>query len=295
MSARRLPRGGDKGFTAFVVVSVVLHALVLIGGRVWRPSETRVLPVYNVTLVSSVPGGGKRAEAPVAKGDPDGKLLAEQGKERPAPVPEPAAAKKAAPAETSAPAKKAAETRPVPKAVAKKSAEKPAKAKAADGGKAAASAGKAAKGKPAAKEESLTDALASVKGLYKGKVRGVAAGTEGAVRHEVGEFGAGSDGAQVGALAIQIYGGQIQAAIQRHWNIPGELAKRPLAVQLGIKVDPSGKLMDVWVDKGSGISVFDESALRAVRAAGDFPAPPQTKNGYFEIYTRFTPDGARSN
>lgn len=271
-------RRDNSGFLAFVGLSLALHFAVVIGGRLWRTSETRVQPVYNVTLVTSVPGGGKRAEAPVAKGEAAGKALAEKAK--PAP---PELAKKSAP-EKAAPAPKPAETRPVPRELAKKSAEKPA-AKVKD----------AAKTKPAAKDESLSDALAAVKGMIKDKQRGSPQGMQGAQRREVAEFGGGGDGPQVGALAVQIYGGQIQAAIQRHWTIPGELARKNLAVQLGIKVDPSGKLIDVWIDKGSGVSVFDESALRAVRAAGDFPEPPLTKNGYFEIYTRFTPDGARSN
>ena len=281
MNARRLPRQ-DRGFVAFVAVSVALHLAVVVLGREWKSSERHVAPVYNVQLVTSVPGGGKLAEAPVAKGASNGKALDTPAAAKNEPAHEPAA-KKAVEAPP-----KAVATRVVPKTVAKKTAEK-AVEKSAKKTKEAP-----AKAKPA-KQESLSDALAAVKGMIKEKQRGSAEGVEGARRQEVAEFGAGGEGRQVGALAMQIYGGQIQAAIQRHWNIPGELARRNLTVQLGIRVDPSGKLLDVWIDKSSGISVFDESALRAVRATGDLPAPPQTKNGSFEIYTRFTPEGARSN
>src|SRR5690606_31360170 len=121
------------------------------------------------------------------------------------------------------------------------------------------------------------------------------AGVEGARGTSVVEFGSGEGGAQAGALAMQIYIGQVQSAIHRHWVVPGELARLKIVVQLGLKVGADGRLIDVWVDEKSGNGIFDESAMRAVRAASPLPVPPQTKNGYFEFYTRFTPEGARSN
>lgn len=298
-AVRRRNAPDERALYWFIAVSLAAHLAVFVGGRIFKPREQRVMPVYNVKLVTSVPGGGKRAEAPAAKGDPEAKAAeapqaAEPAKAEARPAEKPAAKKaEAAPAPKAAPAKK--ETRPVPKDVAKKSdkkADKKADAKSA--GKSAAAAKTSARDAKAA-EQDLGSALDAVKGLIKDKQRGSENGMEGGRRTEVGEFGAGQGGAQVGALALQIYMGQVQNAIQANWRIPGELARLNIVVQLGLRVGPEGKVLDVWVDEGSGVGIFDESAMRAVRAASPLPVPPQTKNGYFEFYTRFTPQGARSH
>lgn len=287
-AVRRRPAPDERALYMFVALSLAAHIAVFVATRVFKPSERRVMPVYNVKLVTSMPGGGKRAEAPSAKGAPEAKAA-----EAPAPKQaEKPAAKKAEPAAKPAPVKK--ETRPVPKEALKKS-DKKADSKAAKSAAKDAPAAKATARDAKAKEQDLGSALEAVKGLIKDKQRGSADGMEGGRRTEVGEFGAGQGGAQIGALAIQIYMGQVQNAIQRNWRIPGELARLNIAVQLGLRVGPEGKVLDVWVDEGSGVGMFDESAMRAVRAASPLPVPPQTKNGYFEFYTRFTPQGARSH
>lgn len=300
-AARRRNAPDERALYWFIAVSLAAHLAVFVGGRIFKPREQRVMPVYNVTLVTSLPGGGKRAEAPSAKGDPAGKAAAAPKAAEPAqaaakPAEKPAAKKEAAPAPKPAPVKQ--ETRPVPKDVAKKADKKAdkksdAKADAKASGKSTAAAKASARDAKAA-EQDLGSALDAVKGLIKDKQRGSQTGMEGGRRTEVGEFGAGQGGAQVGALALQIYMGQVQNAIQANWRIPGELARLNIAVQLGLRVGPEGKVLDVWVDEGSGVGIFDESAKRAVRAASPLPVPPQTKNGYFEFYTRFTPQGARS-
>lgn len=284
---RRRNAPDERALYLFIAVSLAAHLAVFVSGRVFKPSEQRVMPVYNVKLVTSVPGGGKRAEAPTAKGEPEGKAAEAPKAEKPA-------AKQAEPAPAPKPAPLKKETRPVPKEVAKK-AEKKADKKAAAKEPAQPAAVKTSARDAKAKEQDLGSALDAVKGLIKDKQRGSADGMEGGRRTEVGEFGAGQGGAQVGALALQIYMGQVQNAIQANWRIPGELARLNIVVQLGLRVGPEGKVLDVWVDEGSGVGMFDESALRAVRAASPLPVPPQTKNGYFEFYTRFTPQGARSH
>lgn len=283
--ARRRPAPDERALYVFVAVSLAVHLAVFVGARVFKPREQRVMPVYNVKLVTSVPGGGPRAEAPSAKGSPQAKAAEAPAAPKPAEKP---AAKKAEPVAKPAPVKK--ETRPVPKAAAKKADKKAAKSVVND-----APAAKAGARESKAKEQDLGSALEAVKGLIKDKQRGSESGMEGGRRTQVGEFGAGQGGAEIGALAIQIYMGQVQNAIQRNWRIPGELARLNIVVQLGLRINAEGKVLDVWVDEGSGVGIFDESAMRAVRAASPLPVPPQTKNGYFELYTRFTPQGARSH
>jgi TolA protein len=283
MRIRRL-HAQDKGLRAFIAASLVVHLLVIIGNRVSMGRVEAVQPVYNVHLVTSAPGGGARAPEPVAKGEPQAK--AEQAKA-------PAAEAKAAPPAPKAEAKPVkTETRPVaaavkpapaaktvPKAVEKKEA-------ASKGSKAAAKANK----KEADSAADLASALADVKKMIKGK--GSADGSNVGKMVPVGEFGAGQGGREVGALAMQIYAGQVQTAIQQYWSIPRDLAQTKAVVQLGLKVAPDGQVLDVWIDEKSSVPMFDESALRAVKKASPLPPPPQTKDGVFIFYSRFTPQGA---
>ena len=267
MRTRRLP-SQDKGFAAFVAASLVVHLFVLVVGKTSSKSVATVQPVYNVRLVTSAPGGGARAPEPVAQGVPKAKAA-------------PVAAKAEAPPVAKAVSKPVVttETRPVlakakPVAPAKKSVEKP-----------------AAAAKVAAKDSGsdLASALADVKKMIKGK--GSAEGTPGGKASPDLEFGAGQGGREAGALALQIYAGQVQVAIQRHWSIPSDLERTKAVVQLGLKVAADGQVLDVWIDEKSSVAMFDESAMRAVKKASPLPAPPQTKNGVFIFYSRFTPQG----
>jgi protein TonB len=185
---------------------------------------------------------------------------------------------------------------PAPKAALKKLAPvKPVPVKPAAGhGKTVPEAVKTAKGKPKDQNGDLGSALADVKKMLKGKgsPEGIPGAADGAA---TAHAGSGLGGKEAGALAIQIYAGQVQSAIEGHWLIPADLQKAKVEVQLGIRVGEDGTVKDVWVDRSSGLAIFDESALRAVRAAGQFPPPPQSKNGVFEFYSRFTPKGATRN
>jgi TonB family protein len=293
MNARRLRHPSDRGLVLFMVLSMGVHIAVFAFSRMSKSEPRVVAPVYNVKLVTTAPGGGPRAKEASAKGNPNAKAppVAEKA---PAPKPKPAEPKPVAKSQPAPP--KSTATKAVPKETIKQPVKKDdAKDKAA---KAVADSkadskknGKAEKAEPT---QDLGSALSAVKNLIKDK-RGHEAGAEGAKGTSVAEFGSGEGGAQAGALALQIYVGQVQTAIQSHWSIPGEIARLRIMVQLGLKVGPDGRVLDVWVDKGSGNRAFDESAMRAVRAASPLPVPPETKNGFFEFYTRFTPEGARSN
>lgn len=283
MRTRRLP-SQDKGFAAFVAASLVLHLFVLVVGKTSSKSVASVQPVYNVRLVTSAPGGGARAPEPVAKGEPEAKAA-------------PVAAKAEAPPVAKAIPKPVVttETRPVlakvkPVAPAKKTvaAEKPA-AVAKVAAKADTKAAKKEEKKEAESGTDLASALADVKKMIKGK--GSADGTPGGKVSPALEFGAGQGGREAGALALQIYAGQVQVAIQRYWSIPSDLERTKAVVQLGLKVAADGQVLDVWIDEKSSVAMFDESAMRAVKKASPLPPPPQTKNGVFIFYSRFTPQG----
>ncbi len=296
MAAQARHPSPDSGLYRFLIASAVVHVAVFGFALGWESKPKYIQPVYNVTLVSSVPGGGPRAESPAAKGRPDAvaaPVAAEKKVAQPAPpkpvaekpVPKPPAPKPAPPKPVAA---KPAPAKPAPV----KSPAKPAPAAAKSQSKGESAKPAAAQSKPAESSEgSLTSALAGVKGLIG---KGSATGHEGATGTDT-RSGSGQGGKQAGALAEQIYAGQIQVAIQRHWQMPGELANRKIKVVLGLRIGSDGIVRDVWVDESSGVRMFDETALRAVRAASPLPAPPTTTNGYYEVYPRFTPaDAPRS-
>lgn len=272
MTSRRASKT-DGGLKAFVVASLVLHALVLTAGRFKGQREASITPVYNVRLVTSEPGGGVRAKAPAPLGTPEAKAAPVAAPEPVAKTPPPA---KAAP-------KVAAATKPAPKA-AKPTAVKSTATKPVAAMKSAAPV------KEAAAETNLADALRDVKKMVKG--RGAADGAGKSAEWTPTEFGSGEGGRQVGALAIQIYAGQVQTAIQSKWNVPGDMARLKIEVHLGLKVAADGTVQEVWIDKSSGVGMFDESALRAVKAASPLPPPPATSDGVFKFFSRFTPQGA---
>ncbi len=277
----------------FLGGSLLLHGFVVGAASLFKAPDRVIAPVYNVKLVSAVPsggtGGGRSTPAPRPV-EPAPKTARA---EAPKPPPKAAEKPKAEPKKKTAvdprkavPAKK---EKSKEKSPAKKEPAKPAKpAESAKGSvrePQKKNAGKQAeKTAEQAKGDDFAATLANVGKLIESK-----AGARGE-----GAPGAGGDGAtkgEIGALAIQIYGGQVQTAIESRWAVPTHLTAFAGTVQVGIRIGADGTVKDAWVDNSSGNRVLDESALRAVWAASPLPAPPTTVRGVFEIYSRFTPKG----
>jgi colicin import membrane protein len=294
VTSRRSAAPDNRALMFFIAGSMFVHALVFMSGGLMKRNVKVIVPVYNVTLVSSTPArpaaGGPAAQPPppAPKAAPEPKAAApvpvkpepvkpepvKKAEPKPAPKPEPAKPTKPAPAEKAKPVEK-------PKPAVEKPKEAP---KVKESTPAAKSAQPAAKAEPA---RPFSDVLADVQKMVHSQPG------PGGPSGNAGPGAAGGDaGGQLGALAVQIYAGQVQTAIQRRWAIPGNLAGSSATVQIGLKVGADGTVRDAWIDKSSGVSVLDESALRAVRAASPFSAPPETRNGIFEIYLRFTPSAA---
>ena len=93
-------------------------------------------------------------------------------------------------------------------------------------------------------------------------------------------------------LKWKAYYNTVGSMIQSSWIYPGE-AKKNFSVWLAVRISSSGELVSIRVEKRSGDSIFDESAMRAVKKAAPFPpVPEEIKNEFSEpLIIRFCPGG----
>lgn len=82
----------------------------------------------------------------------------------------------------------------------------------------------------------------------------------------------------------------IRDRVQAAWIYPEGFNANDVSIVISIKIGKSGRLIDSWVEKGSGNRSFDESLINAVRKASPFPPLPQDFNSvYLETGLRFCP------
>jgi len=108
-----------------------------------------------------------------------------------------------------------------------------------------------------------------------------------------GESGAGSK--KVLEL-IDIYRIEIAYQIQKQWAFSEQLARgqKNLEAYLALKVMPNGEIKDIWFDKRSGNSYFDESAKKAIMKSNPvLPHPTGVKKSFVNVGLRFTPEGIK--
>ena len=93
---------------------------------------------------------------------------------------------------------------------------------------------------------------------------------------------------------IDIYRIEIAYQIQKNWAFSEQLVggQKNLEAYLALKVMPNGEIKDIWFDKRSGNSYFDESAKKAIMKSNPVrPHPPGVKKPFVDIGLRFTPEG----
>ena len=110
----------------------------------------------------------------------------------------------------------------------------------------------------------------------------------------VGSAGANaSDGEGRTALRqITIYQAEIPFHIRRHWAYSEQMAggQKDLAAWIIIKIMPNGEIADIWFEKKSGNTYFDESAFNAVKKSSPLPPLPKGYNKPFmDLGLRFIP------
>jgi colicin import membrane protein len=93
---------------------------------------------------------------------------------------------------------------------------------------------------------------------------------------------------------MDIYMIEIQYRIQKNWSFNEQLAggQTDLEAWPAIKIMPNGEIKDIWFDKRSGNSYFDEQAKKAILKSN--PLPPLPKGywrPYFDVGFHFTTSG----
>ncbi len=103
-------------------------------------------------------------------------------------------------------------------------------------------------------------------------------------------------GVSTGASDIMFkqYYNRLYDMIQSEWITPSK-DKKDFQTVLQLRIDPaSGALKDVRIEKKSGSTLFDNTAIRAIKKAAPFPAPPQgveLERGLFAVGFRFNSEG----
>ena len=93
---------------------------------------------------------------------------------------------------------------------------------------------------------------------------------------------------------IDIYRIEIAYLIQKNWAFSDQLAggRTDLEAWVAIKVMRNGEIKDVWFDKRSGNSYFDEAAKNAIMKSNPLPPIPQAYvRPYIEAGFHFTLSG----
>ena len=83
------------------------------------------------------------------------------------------------------------------------------------------------------------------------------------------------------AELVQVWGGQIRRAIERHKRYPRKAQSRGErgAVTVSVSVDTGGRLVSYNLVGSAGSQLLDNAAIEAVTRAGQFPAAPTGLNG----------------
>jgi len=117
--------------------------------------------------------------------------------------------------------------------------------------------------------------------------------------------GTGTGGSPTGSPWGSPFGGSAQQSkldeyystiwekIKKEWTLPGELSKgkADLETIIVIIIEKDGKIQKSWFEKRSGNTLYDQSAMRAIKKAGPLPPiPKEFSDNIFEIGIRFYPE-----
>ena len=87
------------------------------------------------------------------------------------------------------------------------------------------------------------------------------------------------------AHAPEDYSSRIMDGIQPYWNLPPGIGKKGLEAIVSIKILKDGTVIVLGIEKKSGNTLFDRSALQALAKASPLPRPPDE----MEIGVKFHP------
>lgn len=96
---------------------------------------------------------------------------------------------------------------------------------------------------------------------------------------------------------IDIYKAEIPYHIEKNWAFSEQLAgggDTDLVAVVVIKIMQTGVIKDIWFEKKSGNSYFDESAFKAVKKSDPLPElPKEYLKPYYNLGLIFTPSGLK--
>ncbi len=91
----------------------------------------------------------------------------------------------------------------------------------------------------------------------------------------------------------KIYGDLIESKIKGAWTIPENLIKEMVDLEtiIVLIITLDGTIQKVWFEKKSGNTLYDQSAMRAIKKAEPLPPiPKELGKNSLECVIRFTPD-----
>ena len=270
-------------------ISILLHLAVLafILYVPLRPPLDITRPVYQVSLVMGAPGGEK-LPSPVLGARPPitGKQVASteaaaQPKAEPAPAPKPEEAPAPAATPESKPEPKP-EPRPEPKNDPVQIPQQPKPEKKPEPKPETNTQSKAQHKKQNSGKDALADALADVRKQARSNSTGKGGGTSASraladLEKQVGRTGVGGGGGEGdgpgGGGIYDVYVAQVILAVQPNWSMP-TYSRNNMVVQVRIKLDKQGNVLDCHIERSSGRPEFDASAVNAIIRTKTLPPPP---------------------
>lgn len=130
--------------------------------------------------------------------------------------------------------------------------------------------------------DALADALADVRRQARANTSGRGSGTSASraladLEKQVGRTGVGGGGGEGdgpgGGGIYDVYVAQVILAIQPNWSMP-TYSRNNMVVQVRIKLDKQGNVLDCRIERSSGRPEFDASAINAVIRTKTLPPPP---------------------
>lgn len=95
---------------------------------------------------------------------------------------------------------------------------------------------------------------------------------------------------------IDLYKLEVAYHIEKKWAFSEQLTggRTDLEAVLVIKIMPNGQIRDIWFEKKSGNSYFDDSAYKAVMKSNPLPPlPKEYERPFYNVGLVFTPSGLR--
>lgn len=103
--------------------------------------------------------------------------------------------------------------------------------------------------------------------------------------------GVGTGGVSKKTLELlDIYNAEIWHRIQKNWAFSEEMARGRIDLEATIivKIMKKGEIRDIWFEKRSGNTYFDDSVFKAVKKSDPLPPLPESYRGpFYEVGFRF--------